>query len=108
HLEVTVETFRLPNLRGEQPRSHGVIEEIGVVELLSVLDHLSDEQRVRHTDACEQTCAQNIAPNLCRAVSRGRLRFDVNGLGHRSSFLPVEWLDDSDTSLRWPHLRWIT
>src|SRR5688500_12709475 len=74
HLEVTVDAFRLPDLRCEQPRSHGVVEEIGLVELLRVLEHVADDRRIRHADACYQTCS-------C---------IDVNRLGHVSSFLPTD------------------
>ena len=50
HLEVTVDGFHLPNLCGEQPRSRGVIEEIGFGELFRIFQDIGD-QRQRHADA---------------------------------------------------------
>ena len=56
HLVVAVDGLYVPNLRCEQPRSHGVIKEIGLGELLRLFDHLRDQRRVRHADTRFQTC----------------------------------------------------
>ena len=37
------------------PRSHGVIEEIGLGKLLRVFERLGDQRCVRHAGACYQT-----------------------------------------------------
>src|SRR5687768_14612207 len=75
-LGIVVDTFKMPNPRREQPRSHGVIEEIWLGELLGILQRGGDERRIRHADACYQTGTQNLTPSV------------VNRLGHVPSLSP--------------------
>src|SRR6266849_271615 len=89
HLGVVVDTSQMSNLHCEQPRSHRVIEEMRLGELSRIFQRLGDKRRIRHADACYQTCAQNFAASLSRALSPiGRSHIDVNRLAHLSSLLP--------------------
>src|SRR5258706_7645787 len=83
HLGVVVDTFQMSNLDCEQPRSHRVIEEIRLGELLLIFQRLGDKRRNRHAYACYQTCAPNFAASLSpalRPISRSPIY--VNNLWH--------------------------
>src|SRR5215467_3442750 len=89
HFGVVVDTFQMSNLHCEQPRSHRVIEEIRFGKLSRIFQRLGDKRRIGHADACYQTCAQNFAASLSRALSPiGCSHVDVNRVGHLSSLLP--------------------
>lgn len=70
NLRIVRGAFELRDCRGEQPRSHGVVEEIRLAVLARVFDGTSNDRGVGHDDTGEQTRCIRHFDLLCAAQSK--------------------------------------